>query len=212
MTKEKKSTGHKMFVVLSTTTFFGTCNRCRNVFRSLCRAYMLYSFEYNTRTFSEVISWKLRDHFITHTKLSLFCAGIFLKLLIMKGVVLCMGVYIKSFLIFTQLNWLTNCSIAHAERDGTCAETRFRLSPKWTSPFKLVGASVQLTAGSRGVPISLSNAGYTTFGGGVRLLGTHSIRQFPLQFPSCASPCATRFQTSYKSREYEICYQSVGLP
>jgi len=49
--------------------------------------------------------------------------------------------------------------IARAERDGTRAETRFRLSPKRTSPFKSVGASFQSTAGSRGVRISLSNAG-----------------------------------------------------
>jgi len=34
--------------------------------------------------------------------------------------------------------------------DGTHAETRFRLSPKRTAPFKSVGASVQSTAGSRG--------------------------------------------------------------
>ena len=52
----------------------------------------------------------------------------------------------------------TEC-IARAERDGTRAETRFRLSPKRTSPFKSVGASVQSTAGSRDVRISLSNAG-----------------------------------------------------
>ena len=58
------------------------------------------------------------------------------------------------------------------------------------------GASVQSTAGSRGVLISLSNFGYTTFGGGVRVLATHSIRQFPLHFPSRASPCATTFRTS----------------
>ena len=44
--------------------------------------------------------------------------------------------------------------IARAERDGTRAETRFRLSPKRTGPFKSVGASVQSTAGSRGVRIS----------------------------------------------------------
>ena len=73
--------------------------------------------------------------------------------------------------------------IARAERDGTRAETRFRLSPKRTSPFKSVGASVQLTAGSRSVRISFSNAGYTTFGGGVRVLATHSIRQFPFTSP-----------------------------
>jgi len=59
-----------------------------------------------------------------------------------------------------------------------------------------MGASVESTAGSRGVRISFSNAGYTTFGGGVRVLATHSIRKFPLHFPSRASPCATRFRTS----------------
>ena len=88
---------------------------------------------------------------------------------------------------------------ARAERDGTRAEITFRLSPKRTSPFKSVGASVQSTAGSRGVRISLSNAGYTTFGCGVRVLATHSIRQFPLHFPSRASPCATKFRTSSTS-------------
>ena len=39
-------------------------------------------------------------------------------------------------------------SMARAEHDGTRAETRFRLSPKRTSPFKSAGASVQSTAGS----------------------------------------------------------------
>jgi len=33
----------------------------------------------------------------------------------------------------------------------------------------------------------------------VRVLATHSIRQFPLHFPSRASPCATRFRTSSNS-------------
>ena len=55
------------------------------------------------------------------------------------------------------------CIIVRLKRDGTCTETRFRLSPKQTSPFKLAGASVQLIAGSRGVHISVSNAGYATF-------------------------------------------------
>jgi len=48
------------------------------------------------------------------------------------------------------------------------------------------------------VRISGSNAGYTTFRGSVRVLATHSIRQFPLHFPSRASPCAIRFQTHSK--------------
>ena len=38
--------------------------------------------------------------------------------------------------------------------DGTRAETRFRLSVKWTSPFKSSGASIQSITGSRGVRIS----------------------------------------------------------
>jgi len=52
--------------------------------------------------------------------------------------------------------------------DGTRAETRFRLSAKRTSPFKSAGASVRSTAGSRGVRISGSNAGYTMFRGSVK--------------------------------------------
>jgi hypothetical protein len=58
--------------------------------------------------------------------------------------------------------------------DGTRAETRFHLSSKRTSPFKSAGeGSVQLTAGSRGVHISGSNAGYTMFRGSVK--GTDNI-------------------------------------
>jgi hypothetical protein len=89
------------------------------------------------------------------------------------------------------------------KRDGPRAETRFRLSPKRTSPFKSAGASVQSTAGSRGVRISVSNAGYSTFRSSVTVLATHSIRQFPLHFPSRAS-CAIRFQTHPTSCLY-IC-------
>ena len=52
---------------------------------------------------------------------------------------------------------------ARAEPDDTRAETTFRLSAKRTNPFKSAGESVQSTAGSRGVRISVSNAGYTMF-------------------------------------------------
>ena len=97
-------------------------------------------------------------------------------------------------------------SRSRAERDGTRAETTFRLSPKRTSPFKSAGKSVQSTAGSRGVRISVSNAGYTTFRGGVRVLATHSIRQFPLHFPSRASPCATTFRTQYTTEHRSCTY------
>ena len=47
--------------------------------------------------------------------------------------------------------------------DGTHAETRFCLSAKRMSPFKLAGVSVQSITGSRGVRISGSNAGYIMF-------------------------------------------------
>ena len=104
-----------------------------------------------------------------------------------------------------------NLGIARAERDGTRAETRFRLSPKRTSPFKSVGALVQSTAGSRGVRVSFRNAAYTMFGGGVRVLATHSIRQFPLHFPSRASLCATRFQTSSTHRTGGCVGSGAGL-
>ena len=74
--------------------------------------------------------------------------------------------------------------------DGTRAETRFRLSAKRTSPFKWAKASVQSTAGSRGVRISGSNAGYTMFRGSVKSTG------YPLHSPvspslplSCVTVC-----------------------
>jgi len=62
-------------------------------------------------------------------------------------------------------------SRARLKRDGTRAETRLGLPAKRTSPFKLAGASVQSTTGSRGVRISGSNgsnAGYTMFRGSVQ--------------------------------------------
>ena len=59
--------------------------------------------------------------------------------------------------------------------DGTRAETRFRLSVNWTSPFKSVGQSVQSTTGSRGVCISGSNADTPLSKVVWRVLATHSI-------------------------------------
>jgi hypothetical protein len=65
----------------------------------------------------------------------------------------------------------------HLKCDGTCAETRFHLSAKRTSPFNLAGASFQSTTGSQGACISGSNAGYTVFRGSVKGTG------YPLHFP-----------------------------
>jgi hypothetical protein len=80
------------------------------------------------------------------------------------------------------------CSRLRLKCDGTRAETRFLLSAKRTSPFKSVGASAQSTADSRGVRISGSNAGYTTFRGSVKSTG------YPLHSPVSRSlplPCVT---------------------
>jgi hypothetical protein len=90
------------------------------------------------------------------------------------------------------------------KRDGTRAVTRFRLSAKRTGPFKSAGASVQSTTGCRVVRISGSNAGYTCSEVVWRVLATHSIRQFPLQFPSCASPCAITFQLDFTSQQIHL--------
>jgi hypothetical protein len=78
--------------------------------------------------------------------------------------------------------------------DGTCAETRFGLSVKWTSPFKwrerqfsrLLAAEV---CASAVVMLDTPRSELVC-----RVLAIHSIRQFPLHFPSRASPCAITFQ------------------
>jgi len=74
------------------------------------------------------------------------------------------------------------------KRDGTRAETRFRLLAKRKIPFKSAWASVQSTTGSRGVRFSFGNAGYTMFRGRVKSTG------YPLHspvFPSLPLPCVT---------------------
>ena len=66
--------------------------------------------------------------------------------------------------------------------DGTCAETRVRLSTKRTSPFKSAGGAGRGGSSvdywhSRGVRISGSNAGHTVFRGSVKGTG------YPLHSP-----------------------------
>jgi hypothetical protein len=92
-----------------------------------------------------------------------------------------------------------NCVFATLGRprlkcDGTCAETRFRLSAKRTSPFKSAGASVQSTTGSRGVRISGSNAGYTMFQGTVKSTGYPLHLPVSPSLPLPTSLCAITFQ------------------
>ena len=93
--------------------------------------------------------------------------------------------------------------------DDTCAETRFYLSSKRTSPFKSAGASVQSTTCSRGVRISGSNAGYTVFPGSVKSTG------YPLHSPVSPSlplPCVTvchQVSTGLYDRIHHHLYQDV---
>ena len=88
------------------------------------------------------------------------------------------------------------CCRPRLKCDGTSAETRFRLSAKRTSPFKsarrrrqfsrLLAAEVCASA----VVMLDTPCSVVVW----RVLATHSIRQFPLHFPSRASPCAITFQ------------------
>jgi len=74
------------------------------------------------------------------------------------------------------------------KRDGTRAETRFRLSAKRTSPFKSAGGVSSVDYWQPGVRISGSNAGYTTFQGSVKSTG------YPLHSPFSPLlplPCVT---------------------
>jgi len=94
--------------------------------------------------------------------------------------------------LFLSLHPTLGCRL-RLKCDGTRAETRIRLSAKRTSPFKSAGASVQSNTGSRcaSAVVMLDTPCSEVVW---RVLATHSIRQFPLHFPSRASPCAIIFQ------------------
>ena len=79
--------------------------------------------------------------------------------------------------------------------DSTRAETRFRLSAKRTSPFKSVGGrqcSRLLAAEVCASAVVMLDTPCSEVVW--RVLATHCIRQFPLHFPSRASPCAITCQ------------------
>ena len=98
---------------------------------------------------------------------------------------------IKAFITSLSIppwQYAMSCIKLRSKCDGTREETRFRLSAKRTSPFKSAGASVQSTAGSRGVRISACNVGYTMFRGSVK--GTGYPLHSPVS-PSLPHPCVT---------------------
>ena len=87
--------------------------------------------------------------------------------------------------------------------DDTRAETRFCLSAKRTSPFNRQGRQFNRLLAAE-VCVSAVVMLDTPCSEVVRrVLATHCIRQFPLHFPSRASPCAVTFQldsTKYYER------------
>ena len=97
---------------------------------------------------------------------------------------------------WTQIS-LFHCNFGrlHLKCDGTRAETKFRLSTKRTSPFKpSVGVSSVDYWQPRCAPSAVVMLDTPCSEVVWRVLAIHSISQFPLHFPSRASPCAVRFQ------------------
>jgi len=104
-----------------------------------------------------------------------------------------------SYAMFATLvweHWYQPCSRGHLKCDGTRAETRFRLSAKRMSPFKSVREGRQFSRLLAAEVCASAVVMLDTPCSEVvwRVLATHCIRQFPLHFPSRASPCAITFQ------------------
>jgi hypothetical protein len=132
---------------------------------------------------------------------------------IIKKTILYMQTYKVYFAmrLCKQSNGLRLCSISRLRLkcDGTRAETRFRLSAKWTRPFIPVWESVQSTTGNRGVRISGSNAGYTKFRGSVKSIG------YPLHSPVSPSlllPCVTVYHHISTGLYYIRLHLQYSLP
>ena len=97
--------------------------------------------------------------------------------------------------------------MAHAQKPD------FVSRAKRTSPFKSAGvASVQSTAGSRGVRISGSNAGYTVFRGSVKSTGypLHSPVS-PFTSPTCVTVCHHISNGVYQPIAVVARFKGVGL-
>ena len=111
--------------------------------------------------------------------------------------------------------WHYNCVVDGPGRlrlkcDGTRAETRFRLSTQRTSPFKSAGSSIQSTMAAEVCASAVVMLDTSCSAVVWCVLDTHSIRQFPLHFPSRTSPCAITFQLGSTNLELFIfCTQCV---
>ena len=129
--------------------------------------------------------------------LASFCLVLILYYIILYYIILYYGTtVVYAVRSWPKLRYATpDCSRLRFKCDGTRAETRFRPSAKGTSPFKWAGGcqfSRLLAAEVCASAVVMLNTPCSEVEW--RVLATHSIRQFPLHFPTCASPCANTFQ------------------
>jgi len=90
--------------------------------------------------------------------------------------------------------FLRNGGRGQLKCDDTRAETRFRLSAKRTSPFNRRGRQFSRLLAAEVCASAVVMLDTPCSEVVWRVLATLSIRQFPLHFPSRASPCAMTFQ------------------
>ena len=88
----------------------------------------------------------------------------------------------------------------------------FVFRAKWTSPFKTAGGRqfsrllVAEVCASAVVMLDTPCSEVVW-----RVLTTHSIRQFPLHFPSRASPCAITFQLDSTTYDYVLVLSALSI-
>jgi len=116
---------------------------------------------------------------------------------------------VAKFTVFTVI--ISEVSRLRLKCDGTRAEARFRLSAKRTSPFKSAGRQFSLLLAVEVCASAVVMLDTPCSEVVWRVLATHSIRQFPLHFPSRASLCAITFQldsTIFYYRDPKYCFLS----
>jgi hypothetical protein len=89
----------------------------------------------------------------------------------------------------------SKCCRLHLKRDGTRAETRFRLSEKPTVHLNRRGRQFRRLLAAEVCASAVVMLDTPCSEVVWRVLATHSVRQFTLHFPSRASSCVIRFQT-----------------
>jgi len=158
--------------------------------------------KFNVKICLYLTLWQFSSKSLRLSSVTAFCLhrNILLSTLFLKNV--------QSVSFLQSLNYLwshkSTAGRLHLKCDATRAETRFCLSAKRMSPFKSLGVSVQLTTAAEvcaSVVVMLDTPCSEVVW---RVLVTHSICQFPLHFPSRASPCAITFQLDSTAAEVPL--------